>query len=163
MGQPPATRENAKMAKLKIEQRADGSLAWSDRASGNVFWTFRPEDVAPALRDAVFAYGVKQILSDAMAGKSGRDADDAFAARAESLREGTWGQRRSGLPDQLTFQALVALGLLPDTDDIRARWRERKPAERAALGRRPDVAQWIVDNATDDAGDSILDDLLGGE
>lgn len=143
--------------KLKIERVGD-TLAWTDRVSGRQVFAFAPADVADVLRDRVFDYGVKQILSDAAAGaKSEREAVAAMQQRAVALRDGTWGQRQSRLPDADVFGALVALGKLPGSDVAREKWTALKPAERRALGRLPEVVAWLEAHGGDEPD---ADDLL---
>jgi len=143
--------------KLKIE-RVGEMLAWTDRVSGRQVFSFAPATVADTLRDRVFDYGVKQILSDAAAGsKTEREMIAAMGQRAAALRDGTWGQRQSRLPDADVFGALVAIGKLPGSDDARVKWTALKPAERRALGRLPEVVEWLEEHGDDEPD---ADDLL---
>ena len=65
--------------KTLIRKNADGTkLEWVERVTGTVGFAFRVDDVHHALRDAVFEYGLKQILSDAAAGLKGADARNAL-------------------------------------------------------------------------------------
>lgn len=143
--------------KLKIDRVGD-ALAWTDRVSGRQVFSFAPADVADVLRDRVFDYGVKQILSDAAAGsKTEREMIAAMGQRAAALRDGSWGQRQSRLPDGDVFGALVALGKLPGSDVAREKWAALKPAERRALGRLPEVVEWLEAHGDDEPD---TDDVL---
>jgi len=142
--------------KLKIE-RVGSEIVWTERAAGRRLFAFAPGDVADALRERVFDYGVKQILSDAAAGtKTEREMVAAMEARAGALRDGTWGQRQTRLPDADVFGALVALGKLPGSDDARVKWTALKPSERRALGRLPEVAEWLDANGEETDAADIL-------
>jgi len=142
-------------------------LAWTDRVSGRQIFSFKPADVVDALRDRVFDYGVKQILSDAAAGaKTEREMVAAMTQRAAALRDGTWGQRQSRLPDADVFGALVAIGTFDvggqtvrfvNSDASREKWTALKPAERRALGRLPEVVEWLEAHGDDEPD---ADDLL---
>lgn len=140
--------------KLRITLESN-KLRWTNRVSGAFLFEFPLDAVHTSLREAVFAYGVKQIIADGGA----KTGIPGMAARADSLVDGTWGQRSAGLVNGDTFRALVGLGLIPDSSDARAKWRELKPAQRDAFGRRPDVRQWIDANAETDES---TDDLLAG-
>lgn len=152
--------------KLKIERVGD-EIVWMDRVSGRQVFAFAPATVADALRDRVFDYGVKQILSDAAAGsKSERETVVAMGQRATALRNGTWGQRQSRLPDADVFGALVAIGTFDvggqtvrfvNSDASREKWTALKPAERRALGRLPEVVEWLEAHGDDEPD---ADDLL---
>ena len=136
--------------KLKITD-VDGRLTWTDRTSGVEHAAFIVTTVAGTLRDAVFAYGVKQILSDACAGldAGSRAWAAAFEQRATALREGTWGQRAARIADADVWQAMLALGLARDSDANRERWTAMRPAERAALRVEPRVAEYLAAHAAD--------------
>jgi hypothetical protein len=116
---------------------------------GGVEFTFNTADLSPSLQRAVLCYGIKQIIADG--GAVGRDVPDGeriakMSKRADALVRGTWGFRDghgtpAAIPDwQIAFEALVAVGALPDVDHIREAFRARKPAERLAmLKTRPDA------------------------
>jgi hypothetical protein len=86
---------------------------------------FFPGDVHESLRDAVFAYGVKQIIADGGALEKGAGLGEKVAMmekRADALRNGTWGTRQASAPkitDDLAIATLAkSLGKTPD--EIRA-------------------------------------------
>lgn len=129
-----------------IRESADGAALQWVTDSGRVDFVFRPADVAADLHDRVFRYGVKQILADAgalSAGASDRERLAEMGRRAESLLDGTWGERAIG---DMTYKALVALDMIDDTPDTRAKWRELSARERRAFEADPKVAQWLHDN-----------------
>lgn len=141
--------------KMRVTETA-GILTWADRVSGREVFSFRVDDVADSLRDAVFAYGVKQIIADGAAGAD--NPAHAMRTRAESLVTGTWGQRVARFPDADVWAAMVALGMTQDSQDKRDKWIALKPAERAAIGRKPAIAAWIADHAPQvDVDDLIAD------
>lgn len=149
--------------KLKISHVGD-TLTWVDRVAGRVAFTFDMTTVAMSLRDAVFAYGCKQILSDAGAKHSpGSIAwQAALGVRAEALVAGTWGQRAPSMPDYDVWSAMLALGKVVDSDANREVWRGMKPRERAVLRALPDVAEWLAENApADDDAEALLELFTG--
>jgi hypothetical protein len=152
------------MAKQSLKIVTNGRvLEWRNRADEAVVFKFDVRAVAPSLVDAVFAYGVKQIIADG--GATGvnvplRDRINKMSARAQSLEEGTWGERRvstSGTHVAL-WNALVALALVADTPEKRETFKKLPASALAKLYARDDVAQWIMDNGSDDDLDSFLDD-----
>lgn len=155
-----ANRENEMSetkTKLKITDAA-GTLTWSDRTSGKVYGAFDVSAVATTLRDAVFAYGVKQLLSDACAGQAAGSSTwvAAFKQRAAALTAGTWGQRVARLVDADVWAAMVALGLARDSDANREAWSAMRPAERAQLRIEPRVAAYLADHAEEVADTADL-------
>lgn len=145
----------ATKTKMRVTETG-GTLTWADRASGREVFSFQVDDVADSLRDAVFAYGVKQIIADGAAGAN--NPARAMRARAESLVNGTWGQRVARFPDADVWTAMVSLGMTQDSQDKRDKWIALKPAERAAIGRKPEIADWIADHAPEvDVDDLIAD------
>lgn len=145
-------------SKLKIA-RVGPALVWTDRTSGRQIFSFNVETgVNPTLETRIRDYGLKQILSDAAAGtKTEKEAVEAMSKRAASLGDGSWGTRQPSLPDADVFMALVGLRKLPDSDDARAKWAALKPAERRALGRIPEVVEWLEANG---AGDEDAENIL---
>lgn len=139
--------------KMRVTETG-GILTWADRVSGREVFSFRVDAVADSLRDAVFAYGVKQIIADGAAGAD--NPARAMRARAESLVNGTWGQRAARFPDADVWMAMIALGMTQDSQDKRDKWIALKPAERAAIGRKPDIAEWIADHAPEVDVDDLI-------
>lgn len=146
----------ATKTKMRVVESA-GTLVWSDRVSGREVFKFDMATVAPTLRDAVFAYGVKQIIADGAAGAD--NPARAMQVRAESLVNGTWGQRAARFPDADIWAAMVALGMTKDAQDKRDKWAALKPAERAAIGRKPEIAAWVADHAPEVAVDDLIADF----
>lgn len=146
----------AKRQSMKCTQTGS-VLRWTDRASGSTLSVFDMEHVADSVRSAVFAYGVRQIIAD-----GGADADTVgervrkMEARASTLVDGTWGTRVARLVDGDIFQAAVAAGLLPDSDEARSKWAGLEPKQRRAIGKRPDVVAHMAE------GDDESDDILAG-
>lgn len=144
--------------KTKMKVTLTGqTLAWTNRASGATLFQFDCRTVAAAVRDAVFAYGCKQIIADGAAGAT--DPVKAMRGRAEALTSGMWGERVARFPDADVWAAMVALGLTKDSIDKRDKWASLKPAERAAIGRKPEIAEWVAAHASE-APDA--DELLAG-
>lgn len=139
--------------KMRVVESA-GTLVWSDRVSGREVFRFDMADVAPALHDAVFAYGVKQIIADGAAGAG--DPAAAMRARAMILQDGTWGTRAPRFPDADVWAAMVALGMTKDAQDKRDKWAALKPAERAAIGRKPEIAEWVAARAPEVDTDDLI-------
>lgn len=139
--------------KMRVTETA-GILTWADRVSGREVFSFRVDTVADSLRDAVFAYGVKQIIADGAAGAD--NPARAMQVRAESLVNGTWGQRAPRFPDADIWAAMVALGMTQDSQDKRDKWIALKPAERAAIGRKPDIAEWVAAHAPEVDTDDLI-------
>lgn len=138
--------------KSKLDITLNGNtLSWTNRTSGKVYATFDVTVIPAALHDTVYAYGVKQILSDSYvkhaAGTTGWFA--AFDQRAVALKNGTWGQRVARLVDVDVWQAMLALGLARDSDANRERWSAMRPAERAALRVEPRVTEYLAAHAGD--------------
>lgn len=142
--------------KMRVVESA-GALVWSDRVSGREVFKFDMTDVAPALHDAVFAYGVKQIIADGAAGSP--DPAAAMRARAAMLRDGTWGTRAPRFPDADIWAAVVAVRGVADSEVNRAKWVERSAAERRAVARLPEIAAWLVDNTPEPPN---VEELLAG-
>lgn len=143
----------ATKTKMRVVETA-GVLVWSDRVSGREVFKFNTADVAPALHDRVFAYGVKQIIADGAAGSG--DPAAAMRERAKSLTSGTWGERVARFPDADIWTAMVALGMTKDSIDKRDKWASLKPAERAAIGRKPDIAEWVAAHAPEVDTDDLI-------
>lgn len=139
--------------KMRVTETA-GILTWADRVSGREVFSFRVDDVADSLRAAVFAYGVKQIIADGAAGAD--NPAHAMRTRAESLVNGTWGTRAPRFPDADIWAAMVALGMTKDAQDKRDKWAALKPAERAAIGRKPDIAEWVAAHAPEVDADDLI-------
>jgi hypothetical protein len=73
---------------------------------------FSVRDVHESLRERVFAYGVKQIISDGGAlDKTATPAERIamMEKRANALRDGTWGTRTASAPTITTDAAIAAL------------------------------------------------------
>jgi len=113
------------------------------RPDGTTEFTFVKRNVHESIRDAIYAYGLKQILADG--GAVGRDATDEVRLnkmhkRAQSLIDGTWGYRDgTSTPTRTTsdyarqFECMVQAGLVSDDPAARAAWKSAKPAHRAAV------------------------------
>jgi hypothetical protein len=108
-------------------------------------------------------YGLKQAVADGGAkakGTSLQSRIDGMQARYQQIADKTWnfrdGTGAGGLPDGDVFRALIALGFAEDTSARRDKWRDLKPAERRAIGKRPDVRAWIDANVATDSGDDAL-------
>lgn len=102
-------------------------------------------------------YGLKQATADGGAkakGTSLQSRIDGMKQRYAQIVAGTWdfrdGTGTASLPDADTYRAIVALGIAPDDGDRRAKWKELKPAQRRAIGKRQDVMDWIAANVADD-------------
>lgn len=143
----------ATKTKMRVVETA-GTFVWSDRVSGREVFKFDAATIAPTLRNAVLAYGVKQIIADGAAGSG--DPARAMQARAESLMNGTWGQRVARFPDADVWAAMVALGMTKDSIDKRDKWASLKPAERAAIGRKPEIAEWVAAHAPEVDTDDLI-------
>jgi len=96
----------------KVEYRGT-SIAWVDAVLGSTAFQFDTREVHKDLKDAIFFYGIKQILADGGALPDGASAAARLAAmklRAESLKNGTWGTRRvsSGVSDEAALAHLSA-------------------------------------------------------
>jgi len=130
-------------------------LQWVNRADQSVAFAFDTASVSNAVRDAVFAYGVKQIISDGGAvgvnvPMSERIANTA--KRAESLVDGTYGQRQSsgGLGQHAAlFRACVAAGLIVDSSEKREQFKKLTAAQIAGLYRKPEVAEHLVEEESE--------------
>ena len=146
----------ATKTKMRVVETA-GALVWSDRVSGREVFKFNIVDVAPALHNAVFVYGVKQIIADGAAGSDNPAA--AMKARAAMLQDGTWGTRAPRFPDADVWAAMIALGMTKDSADKRDKWAALKPAERAAIGRKPNIAEWVAAHAPEVDADDLLADF----
>ena len=141
------------MTKTKMRIATSGGvLYWYDRASETEVFRFDTNTVAASLRQAVFEYGCKQVIGDKTAGKDNPAA--MRKARAAALQDGTWGTRSAQFPDEDIFEAAVALGLFTNSTANREMWKATKPAERAAIGRKEAVADWLADNAPATAVDA---------
>ena len=97
-------------------------------------------DIAPSVRDAVLAYGLKQIISDAGAVPAGTPESHRVALmekRREAIASGEWSFRAgfsapvAPAKRDLMFAALVAECVLDES--TRAQWYALKPSERDAI------------------------------
>jgi hypothetical protein len=114
-------------------------LQWVNRADQSVAFAFDTSSVSNAVRDAVFAYGVKQIISDGGAVGVNVPMSERIAKmakRAESLVDGTYGQRQSsgGLGQHAALYRLcVELELIADSEERRATFKKLPAAAIAKL------------------------------
>jgi hypothetical protein len=144
-----------KRQSMKCTQRGSW-LAWTDRVTGNTLHQFNLDDIAASVRDAVFAYGARQIIAD-----GGADADSMaeriakMTVRSMSLMDGSWGTRKASFVDADIFAAAVMAGLIPDTEEAREKWIALKPAQRRAVGAREDVRAHMVEADGDAAADIL--------
>ena len=144
--------------KTKMKVTLTGqTLAWTNRASGVTLFQFDCRTVAAALRDAVFAYGCKQIIADGAAGAT--NPVSAMRDRAESLTKGTWGQRAARFPDADVWAAVVAVRGTADSEANREKWIGLTSAQRSAIARQAEIAAWLEANAPDTPD---ADELLAG-
>lgn len=144
--------------KTKMKVTLTGqTLTWTNRVSGVPLFRFDCRTVAEALRDAVFAYGCKQIIADGAAGAT--NPVSAMQDRAETLRKGTWGQRAARFPDADVWAAVIAVRGTTDSEENREKWIGLTSAQRSAIARQAEIAAWLEANAPDmpDA-----DELLAG-
>lgn len=151
------------MASQKMKVSIEGPvIVWRDRTTGATVFQFNAEDVTGELDAKLRMHAIKQILGDAMAlpaGTSQRDKIASAMKAADTLRDGTWGTRKSSLPSAQVFRALVALGLLADTDVVREKWAKLTDAQRSAFAQRPDVTEWLAANT--EVAEVDTDDILG--
>jgi len=130
-------------------------LQWVNRADQSVAFAFDTSSVSNAVRDAVFAYGVKQIISDGGAVGVNVPMSERIAKmtkRAESLVDGTYGQRQSsgGLGQHAAlFRACVAAGLIVDSSEKREQFKKLTAAQIAGLYRKPEVAEHLVEEESE--------------
>lgn len=130
-------------------------LQWVNRADQSVAFAFDTSSVSNAVRDAVFAYGVKQIISDGGAVGVNVPMSERIAKmakRAESLIDGTYGQRQSsgGLGQHAAlFRACVAAGLIVDSSEKREQFKKLTAAQIAGLYRKPEVAEHLVEEESE--------------
>ena len=117
----------------------DGSTLVFHTPEGKPEFTFPLNDIHQSLREAAFAYGVKQILADA--GAVGRSVPSEerlgrMEKRARALRDGSWAFRDGfGTPKTdanyfVQFDCLVEASIIPGDDAARAAWKAMKPADR---------------------------------
>ena len=120
----------------------DGSTLVFHTPEGKPEFTFPLDDINPSLREAAFAYGVKQILADA--GAVGRSVPSEerlgrMEKRARALRDGSWAFRDGfGTPKAdanylVQFDCLAEASIIPGDDASRAAWKAMKPADRRAV------------------------------
>ena len=120
----------------------DGSTLVFHTPQGVPEFTFPLDDIHDSLREAVFAYGVKQILADA--GAVGRSVPseerlNRMEKRARGLRDGSWAFRDGfGTPKAdanylIQFDCLAEASIIPGDDASRAAWKAMKPADRRAV------------------------------
>jgi hypothetical protein len=130
-------------------------LQWVNRADQSVAFAFDTSSVSNAVRDAVFAYGVKQIISDGGAVGVNVQMSERIAKmakRAEALVDGTYGQRQSssGLGQHAAlFRACVAAGLIVDSSEKREQFKKLTAAQIAGLYRKPEVAEHLVEEESE--------------
>jgi hypothetical protein len=152
--------------KMRVDHSIAGQVYWRDAVTGEplLACAIPLTDLEPC-DEAIYRYGVTQIVQDGGA----VSADASFSDKLRGMKEriaaiegGTYrlGQR-GGMVDSDVFAAMVALGMITDTPDNRGKWREAKKSQRDAIRRKPAVAQWIAEHATDteaaaDAVDSIF-------
>jgi hypothetical protein len=113
----------------------NGVISWGD-------FPFVIADLHPSLINAVIAYGLKQIISDAGAVPVGTDEGERIAKmtkRANGLRDGTWSYRDgTSEPKPATefanmYAALIAADAFEATDATAALWSGMKPSEKRAV------------------------------
>jgi len=120
----------------------DGSTLVFHTPQGYPEFTFSLDDIHDSLREAVFAYGAKQILADA--GAVGRSVPseerlNRMEKRARGLRDGSWAFRDGfGTPKAdanylIQFDCLAEASIIPGDDASRAAWKAMKPADRRAV------------------------------
>lgn len=142
--------------KIKITVQ-NGVISWGD-------FPFVISDLHASLVNAVLAYGLKQIISDAGAVAAGTPEGERIAKmtkRANGLRDGTWGFR-DGLSETKPatefanmYCALVAASAFDNTPATDTLWNGMKPSEkRAVFAACPDAAQHMPATPVD--GASIL-------
>ena len=130
-------------------------LQWVNRADQSVAFAFDTASISNAVRDAVFAYGVKQIISDGGAVGVNVPMSERIAKmakRAEALVDGTYGQRQSsgGLGQHAAlFRACVAAGLIVDSSEKREQFKKLTAAQIAGLYRKPEVAEHLVEEESE--------------
>lgn len=151
------------MAKQSLKIVTVGDvLEWRDRQTDRVVFSFDVRRVHADLVKPTFRYGVKQIIADG--GATGvnvplRDRINKMATRAQSLTDGTWGERRAAATThESLWAALIALNLIADTPEKRAQFKTLPASGLAKLYARADVAEWIAANVTSDAVDDFLDE-----
>lgn len=109
---------------FKIVHDANGLIQWRF-ADERIALEFRADEVDAKLRDAVFAYGVKQIIADGGALDKSATIGEKVAMmekRANALRNGTWGTRQASAPtitDDLAI-ATLAKSMGKTVEEIRA-------------------------------------------
>jgi hypothetical protein len=152
--------------KMRVDHSVTGYVVWRDVVSGEMLLECNiGKPTGDPTLDAVIRYGVTQIVQDGGA----VSADASFGDKLRGMKEriaaiegGTYrlGQR-GGMVDADVFTAMVALGMVKDNPDNRAKWREAKKSQRDAIRRKPAVAQWIAENATDaDAAAGAVDAIF---
>lgn len=141
------------MSKQSLKIVNNGTkLEWRDRATDEAVYTFDTTEIDSKLHDAVFIYGAKQIIADG--GATGvdvplRERINKMETRAQALREGTWGERRATpTANADLYRAIVALGLVADSDEKRKQFRTLPAATVASLYKRDDVAEWLKNNTS---------------
>lgn len=153
--------------KLRVDHSGADTIEWRDAVNGEVvltlhmpFSAYADETIRAALR-----YGCTQIVQDGGAVSAGASFGEKVAgmrARIAQLETGTYrlGQR-GGMVDSDVFAAMIALGMITDTPDNRGKWRDAKKSQRDAIRRKPAIAQWIAENATDaDAAESAVTNIF---
>jgi len=131
-------------------------LDWVNRADQSVAFSFDTASVSNAVREAVFAYGVKQIIADGGAVGVNVPMSERIAKmakRAESLVSGTYGQRQSsgGLGQHAAlFRACVAGGLIVDSPEKRAQFKTLTAGQIAKLYRDERVTEHLEDEEPED-------------
>lgn len=152
--------------KMWIDHSAAGAIVWRDAVTDAPLVTltipqFDADDVAV---EHVYRYGAAQIVADAGAVDAGTDFGvriRAMKARVAQIEDGTYRLgARGGLVDGDVFAAMVALELIADTPENRAKWRDAKKAERSKVRARKDVAEYLARNADPDAGDQAVSTIF---
>jgi len=152
--------------KMRVDHTTAGFVIWRDAVTGEALLQcsigVEPTDSTMA---AVVRYGVTQIVQDGGAVAANASFADKLRGMKERITQiegGTYrlGQR-GGMVDSDVFAAMVALGMVVDNPDNRGKWRDAKKSQRDSIRRKPAVAQWIAENATDaDAGASAVDAIF---
>lgn len=141
--------------KLRVDHSEGDAIKWCDAVTGETVLRlkFPFSAYADATTNAALRYGCTQIVQDGgavSAGASFADKLRGMKERIAQIENGTYrlGQR-GGMVDADVFAAMVALGMVTDTPDNRGKWRDAKKSQRDAIRRKPAIAQWIAENATD--------------
>ena len=152
--------------KMRVDHTTAGFVIWRDAVTGEALLqcSIGAESTDPTLA-AVVRYGVTQIVQDGGAVSANASFGDKLRGMKERITQiegGTYrlGQR-GGMVDSDVFAAMVALGMVVDNPDNRGKWRDAKKSQRDSIRRKPAVAQWIAENATDaDAGTNAVDAIF---